>query len=56
MHINFDAVYKGDSKFACETRKTQTALIGFFSDEQTRNFDALADNYTSAHTQVFEIH
>ena len=28
MHINFDAVYQGDSKFARETSKTQTALIG----------------------------
>ena len=24
MHINFDAVYQGDSKFARETSKTQT--------------------------------
>ena len=29
MHINFDAVYKGHSKFARETSKTQTALIGY---------------------------
>ena len=28
MHINFDAVYQGDSKFARETNKTQAALIG----------------------------
>ena len=28
MHINFDAVYQGDSKFARETSKTQTVLIG----------------------------
>ena len=42
MHINFDAVYQGDSKFAHETSKTQTALIGsIFSDERTRHFDAL---------------
>ena len=27
MHINFDAVYQGDSKFARETSKTQTALL-----------------------------
>ena len=34
MHINFDAVYQGDSKFARETSKTQTALIGsIFSDQ-----------------------
>ena len=34
MHINFDAVYQGHSKFARETSKTQTALIGsIFSDE-----------------------
>ena len=31
MHVNFDAVYQGDSKFACETSKTQTALIGSIS-------------------------
>ena len=29
MHINFDAVYQGHSKFARETSKTQTALIGY---------------------------
>ena len=35
MHINFDAVYQGGSKFARETSKTQTAFIGsIFSDEQ----------------------
>ena len=35
MHINFDAVYQGHSKFARETSKTQTALIGsIFSDKQ----------------------
>ena len=35
MHINVDAVYQGDSKFARETSKTQTALIGsIFSDKQ----------------------
>ena len=34
MHINFDPVYQRDSKFARETSKTQTALIGsIFSDE-----------------------
>ena len=34
MYINFDAVYQGHSKFACETSKTQTALIGsIFSDQ-----------------------
>ena len=32
MHINFDAVYQGGSKFVHETRKTQTAHIGFFSN------------------------
>ena len=45
MHINFDAVCHGDSKFARETSKTQTALIGsIFSDERTRHFDALTHN------------
>ena len=45
MHINFDAVCQGDSKFARETSKTQTALIGsIFSDERTRHFDALTHN------------
>ena len=35
IHINVDAVYQGGSKFARETSKTQTALIGsIFSDEQ----------------------
>ena len=29
IHINFDAVYQGHSKFARETSKTQTALIGY---------------------------
>ena len=39
MHINFDAVCKGDSKFARETSKTQTALIGsIFSDERKPPF------------------
>ena len=33
MHINFDAVYQGDSKFDRKTSKTQTALVGsIFSD------------------------
>ena len=33
MHINVDAVYQGERKFARETSKTQTALIGsIFSD------------------------
>ena len=32
MHINFDAVYQGHSKFARETSKTQTALIGYRLD------------------------
>ena len=27
MHFNFDAIYQGHSQFACETSKTQTALI-----------------------------
>ena len=45
MHINFDPVYQWDSKFARETSKTQTALIGsIFSDERTRHFDALTHN------------
>ena len=39
MLINFDAVYQGDSKFARETSKTQTALIGpIFSDKQNPPF------------------
>ena len=41
----FDAVYQGDSKFARETSKTQTALIAsIFSDERTSHFDALTHN------------
>ena len=45
MHINFDAVYQGHSKFAREPSKTQTALIdSIFSDERTRHFDALTYN------------
>ena len=45
MHINFDAVYQGDSKFARETSKTQTALIGsIFPDERTCHFDARTHN------------
>ena len=39
MHINFDAVYQGGSKFARETSKTQTAFIGsIFSDERNPPF------------------
>ena len=39
MHINFDTVYQGDSKFARETSKTQTALIdSIFSDERNPPF------------------
>ena len=39
MHINFDAVYQGHSKFACETNKTRTALIGsIFSDQRNPPF------------------
>ena len=35
----FDAVYQGDSKFARETSKTQTALIGsIFSDQRNPPF------------------
>ena len=38
-HINFDAVYQGHSKFARETSKTQTALIGsIFSDQRNPPF------------------
>ena len=45
MHINFDAVCQGDSKFARETSKTQSALISsIFSEERTRHFDALTHN------------
>ena len=48
MHINFDAVCQGDSKFARETSKTQTALIGsIFSDERTGHYDALTHNLFS---------
>ena len=58
MDINFDAVYQGHSKFARETSKTQTALIGsIFSDQ--RNPAILMrwrTIYTSAHTQAFKIH
>ena len=55
MHINFDAVYQGDSKFVRETSKTQTVLIGsIFSDERNAPFWRSID--TSAHTQVFKIH
>ena len=39
MHINFDAVYQGHRKFACETSKTRTALIGsIFSDQRNPPF------------------
>ena len=39
MHINFDAVYQGDSKFVRETSKSQAALIGsIFSDERNAPF------------------
>ena len=39
MHINFDAVYQGSRKFARETRKIQTALIGsVFSDQRNPPF------------------
>ena len=39
MHINFDAVYQGDSKFARETSKTQTVLIdSIFYDERNPPF------------------
>ena len=35
----FDAVYQGDSKLACETSNTQTALIGsIYSDERNLPF------------------
>ena len=45
MHINFDAVYKGHSKFARETSKTQTALFGSSSlTSETRHFDSLKHN------------
>ena len=45
MHVNFDAVCQGDSKFAHETSKTQSALISsIFSEERTRHFDALTHN------------
>ena len=38
MHINFDTVYQGGSKFTRETMETLTALIGFFSDERNSQF------------------
>ena len=39
MHINFDAVYQGESKFVRKTSKTQTALIGsILSDERNAPF------------------
>ena len=44
MHINFLAIYQGGSKFASETRETQTTLIGSFSDQQNRHFEALTHN------------
>ena len=45
MGINFDAVYQGDSKFARETSKTQTAFIAQSSlTSKTRHFDALTHN------------
>ena len=37
MHFNFDAVYQGDSKFARETDKTQTALIDAIFSADKRN-------------------
>ena len=56
MHINFDAICQGDSKFARKSGKTQTALISsIFSNERTRHFVALTHNLSSAHTQVFKI-
>ena len=42
MHIDFDAVYQEDNKFARETSKTQTELI--LSEERTRHFDVLTHN------------
>ena len=39
MHINFDAVYQGHSKFARETSKTQTAfIVSIFSDKRNPPF------------------
>ena len=39
MHINSEAVYQGESKFAREISKSQTALIGsIFSDERNPPF------------------
>ena len=40
MHINFDAVYHGDSKFVRETSETQAALIGSSLTSETRHFHA----------------
>ena len=45
MHITFDAVYQGDSKFARETSKTQTAPIESSLTSKTRHFDALKHNF-----------
>ena len=56
MHINFDAVYQGHSKFARETSKTQTALMIHLLAQssltsETRHFDALTHNlYFSAYS------
>ena len=38
MHIDFDTVYLGGSKFAQETRKTQTAHNSFFFGERNLPF------------------
>ena len=58
VHINVDAVYKGGSKFARETSKTQTAFIGsIFSEERKPPFlMRWRTIYTTAHTQVFKMH
>ena len=49
MHINFDAVYQGDSKFA-----RQTSNILWLAKPAI--FTRWRTIYTSAHTQVFKIH
>ena len=60
MHINFDAVYQGHSKFARETSKTQTALIGYRLNILWPAKPAILMRwrtiYISAHTQAFKIH
>ena len=54
IQINFDAIYQGHSKFARETSKTQTALIGYRLNIPWPAKPAILMRwrtiYTSAHT------